>query len=484
MRRTSLPLTALGTVSATALVTLLSGASATAAGSGGDAITGPTPFTSCTADHGDDQIDPNTEVEPWLVANPRDPRHLVSIWQQDRRSYGNARGIIAGVSRDGGQTWKRAILPGFTLCTDGPYNRSGGPWVTFAPNGDLYATASSFSWPGNSAVLVSKSTDGGATWGAPVQAIIDEGSKAWNDKPTITAHPRDPRQVFAVWNRREIATDRHDAMMARSRDGGRTWDKPISIHHPERAHQATLGNQIVVLPNGTLVNVFVENEFPIGGPPMPPEDLAERVRVVRSTDGGATWSKAVTIREHKLNAPSLPDDATKPVPQPGIIPDIAVDARTGAVHVVWAENGLSRSKSAVGHSTSVDGGRTWTRPVKINKTPDSAPGGNGQAFLPAVDVAGNGTVAITYYDFRRNTPAAGTPTDLWMITSRNGRFWRERHLAGSFDMERATQWGGPYLGGYYALTHVPGAFLSAYPATNSDPDNKQDIFFLRTSARP
>ncbi len=498
MRKRPFPLITIGTAWAAALALVPTGTAAAAVRAGGPhggpygttAISGTSPFTACTADHGFDEIDLSTEVEPWLAVNPRNPRHLVTIWQQDRRSYGNARGIIAGVSRDGGRTWRQVTLPGFTQCSGGTHNRSGGPWVSFAPNGDLYAVASSFSWPGESAVLVAKSADGGDTWSEPAKVIGDDIAHAWNDKPSITAHPRDPRQVFAVWNRRVIPTDEHDTMLARSRDGGRTWEEPVSIHRSERGHQATIGNQIVVLPDGSLVNVFVENEFPIGGPPLPPADLPERVRVVRSSDGGRTWSPAVTISEHELNAPKLPDNGTSPVPQPGIIPDIAVNERTGDLHVVWAEDGLSRSRSAIGYAASRDGGRTWTRPRKINQTPDSEPGGNGQAFLPQVDVAGNGTVAVTYYDFRRNTDAAGTPTDLWMVTCNAGtaclagkRPWRERHLAGSFNMERATNWDGPYLGGYYALTHSPGWFLSAYVATTERSDNKQDVFFTRTPAR-
>ena len=42
--------------------------------------------------------------------------------------------------------------------------------------------------------------------------------------------------------------------------------------------------------------------------------------------------------------------------------------------------------------------------IKVNKTPTNIPIGNQQAFTPSVDVAADGTVAVTYYDFRNNTP--------------------------------------------------------------------------------
>jgi len=45
-------------------------------------------------------------------------------------------------------------------------------------------------------------------------------------------------------------------------------------------------------------------------------------------------------------------------------------------------------------------------PVKANQTPNAA-----AAFTPSVYVAANGTVGVTYYDFRNNTSAAGALTD-------------------------------------------------------------------------
>ncbi|OLT26333.1 hypothetical protein BJF79_43640 [Actinomadura sp. CNU-125] len=312
----------------------------------------------------------------------------------------------------------------------------------------------------------------------------------WDDKPSITAHPRRPGVVYAVWNRRNMTSGEHETMLAVSTDGARSWGEERVVHRSDWPEQGALGNQIVVLPGGTLLNVFLENEFPIGGPPWPTENRDERLRVIRSSDGGENWSEPVTISTHKLNDPVLPDDG-RAVSANGILPEIAVDPRTGFVHVVWAENGLSESASAIGMSSSPDGGRTWSEPRRVDRTPESGRGGNGQAILPQVDVAPNGTIAITYYDFRENTPEAGTPTSLWMTTCRGwwcawtSHGWRERKLAGPFDLEKATTWDGqPLLGGYYGLANTGSSFVSAFVATSDDPENKQDVYFTRTPASP
>src|SRR5262245_27617110 len=62
------------------------------------------PFVSCTADAG--QVGTkylNTEVEPWVDVNPTDAKNIVAVWQQDRWSNGGSRGLVAGVSKNGGK---------------------------------------------------------------------------------------------------------------------------------------------------------------------------------------------------------------------------------------------------------------------------------------------------------------------------------------------------------------------------------------------
>ena len=55
---------------------------------------------------------------------------------------------------------------------------------------------------------------------------------------------------------------------------------------------------------------------------------------------------------------------------------------------------------------STDGGFTWSTPIQVNQTPNTVPPIDRQAWNPTVAVAADGTVAVTYYDFRNNTAAA------------------------------------------------------------------------------
>ena len=51
---------------------------------------------------------------------------------------------MAGASFDGGLSWQSVAIPGITKCSGGDYQRATDPWVSFAPDGDVYQLALSF----------------------------------------------------------------------------------------------------------------------------------------------------------------------------------------------------------------------------------------------------------------------------------------------------------------------------------------------------
>lgn len=51
---------------------------------------------------------------------------------------GGARGNVAAISFDAGATWTNVAVLGITLCPGGEFERASDPWVSFAPNGDVY----------------------------------------------------------------------------------------------------------------------------------------------------------------------------------------------------------------------------------------------------------------------------------------------------------------------------------------------------------
>ncbi len=433
---------------------------------------------------------PNTEVEPYLAVNPVNPSNVVATWQQDRYSGGAAKGSGVGVSFDGGLTFTASTIPGLTKCTGGTiFERASDPWLSFSPNGTLYAmslveTKLPTGANNPSGMAVSRSFDGGGTWGAPVFVINDTDPTKFNDKNSLTADPTDNNFAYAIWDRLDApigkgslksgenaAGFRGPTWFARTTNGGVTWEPARQIFVPGNNDQ-TIGNQIVVLPDGTLVDVFDlihnDNKGHVKG---------TNVAVLRSTDHGATWSSTPTIISSLQFVQVVDPDTGALVRTGDIIPEVAVDPVSGALHVVWQDGRFSGgARSDVTFSTSVDGGLTWSSPARIN-TPSGV-----SAFTPSVAVASDGTVGVSYYDFRNNTAAAGLPTDVWFTHCHsdcaNPASWSEVHAYGPFDMEKAPVARGFFLGDYEGIAPVGTAFDLLFSVAGSG-SNSSDVVFLQ-----
>jgi hypothetical protein len=470
------------------------------------AVSGPSPVPDCTAGASPGSIVfPGAEVEPSIAVNPRDPRNIVGFYQQDRWSDGSARALALSVTRDAGRTWRQVVLPGVSQCAGGVFDRISDPWVSFAPDGQVYAnTLATAFLPATggrdvSAITAQKSADGGLTWSDPVIIRQDADPNFFNDKNTLTADPNDARFAYAVWDRIDDIRGGAPTWFSRTTDGGRTWEPARIIYDPTDEGRATIAHQIAVLPNGTLVNVFTESPTDEAGQAVasardPDERRAARsrlaqegetlVRVIRSTDRGRTWSAPITVGTLNVTDIFEPDQRQTRLRTADIVPDIAVDPRTGRLYIAWQDAAVQTSGSGVVLSTSATGGRTWSAPLEVSRTPDSDLQGNGQAFTPMVDVTRNGTVGVTYYDFRRNTPAPGALTDYWIVTCRaaacasDASRWREQHVGGSFDVTLAPVTGarGFFLGDYMGLDHAGPAFVPMFAMTRTVPGNQQDMF--------
>jgi hypothetical protein len=419
----------------------------------------------------------NSEVEPHLAVNPRDANHLVGVWQQDRWSNGSARGLLTGVSFDGGTTWSAFQAP-FSECTGGNagnggnYERATDPWVTFAPDGTVYqsavaGTGGSFAAGSRNAVLVSRSGDGGRTWSSPATLITD-GATAFNDKETITADPTDARFVYAAWDRIRQGGN-GPSYFARTTDAGLTWEPARALFDPGPDAQ-TIANLIRVLPDGTLVDMYLwlqgtDEKF-----------TDARIEVVRSTDRGATWSARIRVADfHALGAR---DPVTgRAIRDGSILPQMAV-APDGTLYVVWQDARFTGLRDAIALARSSDGGLTWSAPIRVNSDPGVA------AFTPQVHVRADGVVGVTYFDLRSDTPSPATLlTDYWLARSSDGVNFTETRVSATFDIATAPVVGGAlFLGDYMGLASVGTTFLPFFVRTTAIPGNATDVFFARVAA--
>jgi hypothetical protein len=436
-------------------------------------VSGPSPFPpGCATNPGPGTLYRNAEVQPHLSVDPRNPRHLVGAYQVDRWSTVAAQGVVSVTSFDGGWSWKQAV-PRLSECSGNTgFKRATDAWTTIAPDGTAYLvtlsmTGGSFEPGSANGVMVSRSDNGGTSWADPV-VLARAGDSSFNDLPSGTADPSDSRYVYVVWTGLTLLSDTDfvgPTFLRRSSDGGRTWEPARAIYDPG-LNSETTANKIVILPDGTLVNIFAR--YRQSGAVV---DLA----AIRSTDKGITWSAPDVISSQQWAGTKDPETGT-PVRDGAQLPQAAADGQ-GTLYVSWQDSRFTNGvRDNIVISRSTDAGHTWITPAPVNADL-TVP-----AFSSALAAQRDGTVGVSYYDFRGNTPDPATlPTDYWLVTSHdNGVTWTERHIAGPFDLATAPKVDRPvpsfYLGDYHSLVAVNRSFAALFPMTTGDPQNPTDIF--------
>lgn len=408
------------------------------------------------------RVFPGTKVEPWLAIDPSDNSRQITFWQQDRWSNGGANGLITAYTRNGGSTWVQppvAVQPRFSYCTGGSgatggYTRASDPWVTFSPNGYAWAMALQadigLTNSNDNAMSVARSRDGGQSWESPILLRRDTSFNTLNDKNSATADRFDSNYAYAIWDRLEFPNDRAAREAGEHAIGyrGPTWFSRTT--NGASASPTWSPARIIYDPgevNQTIGNQIVETA---SGRLVDGFALIYNFKNAHEARG---FNLAVLTSDDrgghwsgaKIVAPFTPGSVPG-VRSGDIIPEIAADPNSENVYFVWQALGAS-GKATIMFARSTDGGRSWSAPKAINARPDV------HAFTPSISVARDGTVTVTYYDLRAATAAQPLLTESRSIHSHDGgATWGDDALVnGPFDQSTAAVARGYFLGDYEGL---------------------------------
>jgi hypothetical protein len=193
------------------------------------------------------------------------------------------------------------------------------------------------------------------------------------------------------------------------------------------------------------------------------------------------------IDTEDVGCPDPTDLGACPIRAGDLLPEVAVHPSNGTLYAVWMDARFDGGLFLVDHDSiaftqSIDGGLTWSTPIKVNKTPTTEPNDDQQAFTPSVHVDGNGTVVVTYYDLRNNTPDPATlDTDYFAVSCESSTesctdpsSWEEvRITPSSFDIRNAPFARGYFLGDYMGLDNAGDTFFAMFGQALTSNDASQ-----------
>ena len=364
---------------------------------------------------------------------------VVAGFQVGRRNGGGASNIGTAVSSDGGRTWQRSLLPGTTTVSSPPGSELAlsDPAIAFDVVHGMWLTAVLGIERSSSHVYVARSTDG-KTWSLPVDAVDGPAlDKDWIACDNGVLSPFRGRCYL------EYTDDQKNTTVSQySTDGGATWSPPV------RAGAILVGTQPVIEPDGTLVVVagdYANNQA-----------LAGSMVALRSTDGGATFTRVV------ISAFRAADNT----PMRAIsLPSADADS-SGTIYAVWPDCRFRPdcTRNDMVLTTSTDG-LTWTAPSRIALAPVSSAK---SFFIPGVaaDPTISGHLALVYAFFVNSAcKAAKCALELGVAQSGDhGQSWKTQRL----DAQPVpVTWtphaeGGRMVGDYFSVSYVGNKIVPVF----------------------
>ena len=127
-------------------------------------------------------------------------------------------------------------------------------------------------------------------------------------------------------------------MFSKTTDGGVTWSQGRPIFDPGEKNQ-TIGNQIVVPTTGPATGVLIDGFSLIltKGGKGNNQRASFGVAVIRSTDGGATWSQPIIVSDQQVASVSI---AGQDVRSSDFLPEFAA-APDDTLYAAWQDRRFS-----------------------------------------------------------------------------------------------------------------------------------------------
>jgi hypothetical protein len=262
------------------------------------------PFSRCGGATAGSTGDFDRATDPWADIGSNGVLHLMSLSTSGAVfGSGSRNAMLASRSLDAGRTWSTPQV--LQQDGSGAFNDKNTLTVDTLDPAFVYATWDRLVPGGRGPTMLARSTDAGLSW-EPARAIHDPappspGGSAQTLGNRIVVVPAGPHRgtlvnVFTQIEAGSSGAVSNTVRVVRSADRGLSWSTPVLVadHRGIGARDPATGTPIrdgalipsvAAAPDGTLWLAWQDSRFSGG--------VRDAIAVVRSSDGGQTWSTPV-----------------------------------------------------------------------------------------------------------------------------------------------------------------------------------------------
>jgi hypothetical protein len=334
--------------------------------------------------------------EPSIAVDPTNPNKMAICWRQFDTIQSDFRQAGWAYTTDGGAHW---TFPG--VVEPGVFRSD--PVVDSDADGKFYFN--SLTNVGGYQCKVFKSIDGGQTWGPGVFA--QGGDKQWQVIDTTGGIGRG--NIYACWNRSYSICNGH---FTRSINGAQSFEACTNV--PGNPYWGTLAvgpdGELYVCGNGFVVAKSTTAQNPAVTP--------------------VQFDFSVTVNLGGSLAYGMGPNPDGLLGQACMDVDHSSGPTRGYVYLLASVDPSGADPLDLMFSRSIDGGHSWSAPVRVN---DDPAGSNAWQWFGTLSVAPNGRIDVVWLD-TRNDPG-GYDSQLYYAYSEDaGQTWSENQvLSPAFD---------------------------------------------------